>query len=150
MKSRFKYMLICSVAVIILLVSSLSVSYAAHEFFKSRDENADGKISEEEFAEDMKKHAFDRLDNSDDKLIAKKEWLSLDGITDYEKHKELFRNIDKDKDKKITFYEFSDYADKHSNIDKAFMGLDKDGSNSLSPDEITYRPLFKMITIKFK
>jgi Ca2+-binding EF-hand superfamily protein len=97
----------------------------------------------------MKEHVFDELDNNS-KAISKAEWMSIEGMSETEKHEEMFRRIDKDKDKKITFFEFSDYADKHSNIDEAFIGLDKDGSNSLSPDEITVRPLFKMITIRFK
>ncbi len=150
MKSGFKYLMILLSSVIILTGFSVSNGHALHELFRSIDENADGKINQEEFSEDMKEHVFDELDNNNNKAISKAEWMSIEGVSETEKHEELFQRIDKDKDKRITFFEFSDYADKHSNLEEAFIGLDKDGSNNLSPDEITVRPLFKMITIKFK
>ena len=150
MQSCFKYMWIFSLAMIIMSVSVVSRSYAVHELFKSIDGNTDGKINQEELSKDMKDYVFDELDNNSNKAISKTEWMSIEGVLETEKHEELFRRIDKDKDKKITFFEFSDYADKHSNLKEAFIRLDKDENNSLSPDEITARPLFKMITIKFK
>ena len=145
----------CRLNFIILIVLSgitvfaLSVSNAEHELFKAMDENGDGKITIGEFNEDMKEQAFEKLDADHDKTIEKEEWNGHEEISDEEQHVELFERIDKDEDRRINFFEFSDYADKKSNIDEAFIGLDKDGSNSLSPDEITVRPLFKMITIKF-
>ena len=150
MQSCFKYMWILSLSMIIMSVSVVSKSYAVHELFKSIDENTDGKINQEEFSEDMKDNVFNKLDNNNNKAISKAEWMSIEGVLETEKHEELFKKIDKDKDKRITFFEFSNYADKHSNIEEAFIRLDKDENNSLSPDEITVRPFFKMITIKFK
>ena len=126
-----------------------SNSFALHELFKHVDENKDEKITREEFSKDMKENAFEKIDNSQDKMVSKSEWMSLGDIVETEKHDRLFKEIDRDKDSRITFFEFSDYADKHSNIYEAFMGLDKNGSNALSPDELTVRPLFKMITIRF-
>jgi Ca2+-binding EF-hand superfamily protein len=70
-------------------------------------------------------------------------------VEELDKHSEMFQRIDKDKNKGITFLEFSDYADRYSNIDEAFMGLDKNGNNSIEPDEMNVRPLFKWITIRF-
>jgi len=110
------------VALIILLFSGVSKSHAVHDLFKSIDENEDGKINQEEFLEDMEAYVFDEFDNNNNKAISKAEWMSIEGMMDPEKHEELFQRIDKDKDE----------------------------NNSLSPDEITNRPLFEMITIKFK
>ena len=149
MKSRFNYLWIFLASVIILLVSGVSRSYAVHELFKSIDENADGKINQEEFSEDMKEQAFERLDVNENKTISMQEWEPITDGRNKKKHMELFERIDKDSDKRINFFEFSDYAERNSNIEEAFMGLDKDKNNHLSPDEITVRPLFKMITIKF-
>ena len=149
MKSCFKYMWVLLLA---LIISGLFVSnsFAVHELFKSIDGNTDGKITKVEFSEDMKSFVFYEIDSSHNKSISKSEWMSIEGMRETEKHEELFQRIDKNKDNKITLFEFSNYADKHSNLDNAFIRLDKDENNSLSPDEITARPLFKMLTIKFK
>ncbi len=142
-------MWIVFIAALLLLSAGVSKSDAVHELFKSIDENADGKINKKEFSKDMKEYVFEEIDNNNNNAVSNEEWLSIDGVLETEKHQELFQRIDRDKDKRITFFEFSDYAEKHSNLEKAFIGLDKDGSNSLSPDEITVRPLFKMLTIRF-
>ncbi len=149
MKGRIQYMWIVFIAALLLLSAGVSKSDAVHELFNSIDENADGKINQKEFSKDMKEYVFEEIDNNNNNAVSNEEWLSIDGVLETEKHQELFQRIDRDKDKRITFFEFSDYAEKHSNLEKAFMGLDKDGSNSLSPDEITVRPLFKMLTIRF-
>jgi Ca2+-binding EF-hand superfamily protein len=150
MKSRQYYLFIVLFALVLSTLFALPDGYAVHELFKNIDENSDGKITPREFSEDMKEHTFQKLDADDDKMIEKEEWLGYESISDREKHVDLFERMDKDKDKRISFFEFSDYADKKSNIEEAFIGLDKDGNNSLSPDEITVRPLFKMITIRFR
>jgi Ca2+-binding EF-hand superfamily protein len=124
-------------------------SFAMHDLFKDIDENEDGTISSEEFNKDMEEYAFENIDKNDNSLISLSEWKDIRGIEDEIKHVELFEKLDKNKDWKINFFEFSDYAEKNANLHEAFMGLDKDGSNSLSPNEITVRPLFKMITIRF-
>ena len=89
------------------------------------------------------------MDRDQNRELSADEWEGVKDIEEKDRHRELFKRIDADKDRRITFFEFSDYADEHSNIQRAFIGLDKDGSNSLSPDEITMRPIFKWITIKF-
>jgi Ca2+-binding EF-hand superfamily protein len=149
MKTQSNCLLIILSACFLIAVFALPDSYAVHELFKSIDKNRDGKVTLREFREDMKEHAFERLDEDDDQMIGKEEWKSLNNISDREKHVNLFEQVDKNKDRRINFFEFSNYADEKSNIYEAFMGLDKDGSNNLSPDEITVRPLFKMITIRF-
>jgi Ca2+-binding EF-hand superfamily protein len=134
----------------IMAFPALNESNAADELFESIDKNSDDKVSLREFRKDMKENAFEKVDTDHDKVIEEKEWNSLENISDRQRHAELFERMDKDKDRRISFFEFSDYADRKSNIDEAFMGLDKDGSNNLSPDEMSVRPHFKMITIKLK
>ncbi len=124
-------------------------SQALHELFRSLDLDKDGKIDRNEFSEDMKRNAFKKLDADDNREITSSEWASLDNVEELDRHSALFKRLDKDKDRRITFFEFSDYADKHSNIEEAFIGLDRDRNNYLAPDEITVRPLFRMITIYF-
>ena len=149
MKLRFNCMWVFTVAIIIFLAAGVSKSYAMHDLFKNIDENEDGTISSEEFNKDMEEYVFETIDKNNNSLISLSEWKDIRGVENEIKHVELFEKLDKNKDWKINFFEFSDYAEKNANLHEAFMGLDKDGSNSLSPDEITVRPLFKMITIRF-
>lgn len=148
MKLRSEYMWIFSVAVMFLLVSGMSSSNAENDLFNSMDRNSDGRINEEEFSKDMKEYVFDKLDHDNTETISRDEWMSILGTETAENHGELFQRIDRDKDRRITFFEFADYADDNSNIEKAFINLDRDGSNSLSPDEVTARPLFRMVTVR--
>jgi Ca2+-binding EF-hand superfamily protein len=141
-------MWIFSVAVMFLLVSGMSSSNAENDLFNSMDRNSDGRINEEEFSKDMKEYVFDKLDHDNTETISRDEWMSILGTETAENHGELFQRIDRDKDRRITFFEFADYADDNSNIEKAFINLDRDGSNSLSPDEVTARPLFRMVTVR--
>ena len=136
-------------ALLVLIYWGASESESQHFMFKNIDANEDGKIDRQEFSKDMKEHAFDKLDPDDDREITEAEWTSLDNITVREKHNKLFKTIDIDKDRKITFFEFSSYADEHSNLKEAFIGLDRNKDNLLTPDEITSRPVFRMITIYF-
>jgi len=128
---------------------SASEGYALHEVFKNLDLNKDGKVDRNEFSEEMKKEAFSKLDKDKDGVISSEEWENDNDVPEKDKKNELYKRMDKDKNKGITFFEFSDYADRHSNIDEAFMGLDKDGNNSIEPDEMTVPPLFKWITVRF-
>lgn len=148
MKNILRYVAVALVFVFITVLPAHEVS-AFDKLFRSIDENADGKIEKEEFSEDMKQSTFDKLDGDNDRSISDIEWADIDVVSDREKQRALFKKIDKDSDRRITFLEFSDYADEHSNIERAFMTLDKDKDGALSPDEISVRPLLRMITIKF-
>ena len=131
---------------IVLLVNYTS---AMHDLFNEMDLNQDGKVSLEEFAHDMEKSAFDRLDKNKDGFITPIEWSGTDLIEEKEKAQEVFQAIDKKANKRISYPDFTNYADKYSNLEEAFMILDKNKDGSLSPDEITLRPLFRLITIHY-
>ena len=131
---------------IVLLVNYTS---AMHDLFNEIDVNQDGKVSLEEFVHDMEKSAFDRLDKNKDGFITPIEWSGTDLIEEKEKAQEVFQAIDKKANKRISYPDFTNYADKYSNLEEAFMILDKNKDGSLSPDEITLRPLFRLITIHY-
>ena len=150
MKLHKHFILIMLSIFIFIVFPVLHESNGAEGLFETIDVNNDDKVTLKEFRRDMKDHAFEKVDADHDRMIEEKEWNSLENISDRQRHAELFERMDKDKDRRISFFEFSDYADRKSNIDEAFMGLDKDGSNNLSPDEMSVRPHFKMITIKLK
>jgi Neuraminidase (sialidase) len=121
----------------------------ANSVFQSIDSNKDGKIVHDEFVKDMKNNSFAKIDADNNGEIDWSEWNIIDSAPDKEKHEQLFKSMDKNGDGKISFTEFSDYAGSHSNIEESFMGVDKNRDNILTPDEITARPLFRMITIGF-
>jgi Ca2+-binding EF-hand superfamily protein len=133
----------------VFLLAGVPETMALHEFFRSIDVDTDGKVTIKEFSEDMKQNAFNDADADRNKSISIEEWRKLHSEKDAGGHMKLFESMDKNRDRRISFFEFSDYAERHSNIEEAFMGLDKDRNNSLSPDELTVRPLFKWITIRF-
>lgn len=147
MKAQKK--IIVSFLVIAFVFFAAIESKALRNLFEDMDLNKDGRVDRSEFSEDMKIKAFEKLDVDRNKEITEGEWVSPETILDQDKHSELFKRIDKDKSRRITFFEFSDYAEEDSNIEDAFIGLDKDMNNSLAPDEITVRPVFRMITIYF-
>ncbi len=150
MKSQNHSLFIMLSALLLITVFVLSDSIAVQEVFKEMDGNMDGKITLSEFEKNMKEHSFQMLDMDDNTKMEKDKSNPCENITDREKHVVKFERMDKDKDRKISFFEYSDYSDKEINLEEAFMGLDRDGNNSLAPDEITVRPCLKMITIKFK
>jgi Ca2+-binding EF-hand superfamily protein len=135
---------------ILIILFAVHASKAAHDLFYDMDKDGDGEISLKEFSDDMKAHAFQQIDADNDQVLVEKEWNIVESNSDSKTQIKLFENIDKNKDRRIVFLEFSGYADRGANIEEAFMGLDKDGSNSLAQDEITTRPMFKIITIKIK
>lgn len=126
-----------------------SAGWALHDYFKSLDTNNDGKVDLQEFSGEMKKYIFDELDADKNNEVTESEWGSVPDITEEKEHESVFKKMDRNTDSRITFFEFSDYAESNSNIQKAFMGLDMDKNNLLSPDEVSSRPTFRMITVHF-
>lgn len=149
MKSMVK-IIVPGLALVILMSCAGTGKKSVNSVFENIDVNKDDKITLEEFSEDIKDRAFDKINVDKDREVTEAEWLRIDNIAEGTKHAELFKEIDKNKDRRITFFEFSDYADRHSNIEEAFMVRDKDRDNSLSVDEISVLPIFRMITIRFE
>lgn len=131
------------------MVFGVNLTEAIHNLFNEMDVNKDGKVSLEEFTANMERAAFDKLDKNKDGFITPDEWSGADFIEDKEKGREIFKAIDKKAKNRISYRDFSNYADKYSNIEDAFMIQDKNKDGSLSPDEITLRPLFRLITIHY-
>ncbi len=121
---------------------------ALHSLFQDMDGDRNGKIDSSEYTTYMIKYAFNKLDDNDSKIITSAEWDFIDNVENRESHDELFKNVDKNNDRMISFGEFSEYAEKHSNIKDTFRDLDKDSDLILTPAEISARPPFKMVTVR--
>jgi Ca2+-binding EF-hand superfamily protein len=129
----------------------LSVTaWAMHPVFEKADTNKDGKVDRAELKEYMKEDAFEKLDKDSDKRISEAEWSRADDVLEIEEYKGSFKGMDRDKNWKISYPEFSNYLEKYSNVEDAFMIMDKNKDNSLAPEEIDYVPSFRWITIHFK
>lgn len=136
-------------AVFLLMILSVHDTGATHNLFDEMDINHDGKVSLDEFSNNMAKSAFDRLDKNKDGFITPSEWSGENLLDEKEKAPEVFRAIDKQARKRFTYPDFSNYAEKYSNIEEAFMVMDKNKDGILSPDEVTVRPLFRLFTIRY-
>ena len=137
-----------TVAIILFFLSG--IGWALHPIFENADTNKDGKIDHEELEKYMKEDTFKKLDTDRDNIISGAEWSRADNVIEIEEYKRTFKVMDRDKNWKISYPEFSSYLDKYSNIEDAFMVLDKNKDNSLAPEEIDYVPSFRIITIHFK
>ncbi len=134
-----------------LLISLAPAADALHSLFQSMDKNENGMIDPVEFASDMTKHVFNRLDGNDNNIISRSEWDYIENVKDKVLHNDLYKGMDIDNDSLISYDEFSAYADKHSNVKESFRSLDKNGDGVLMPDDlpVPVRPSFKMVTIQF-
>lgn len=114
--------------------------------FKSADTNSDGRVSQTEFAGHIKKSTFDKLDANKDGMISLEEWKTVDLSPEAEKH---FAAMDKDRNGRISYPEFSDAADWKSALNDSFKSLDRDRDSHLAPDELTGRPMFRLLSVDF-
>ena len=138
-----------SVMLACLLIILATVAGAEQQMFEKVDKDKDGKINREEFSQYMKESAFEKLDNNRDEGITEAEWDKTYDVVAAEEHKGIFKSMDRDRDKRISYPEFSNYAAKYSNIEDAFMIMDKNKDNALSPDEVSYIPSFRLFTLRF-
>jgi Ca2+-binding EF-hand superfamily protein len=143
-----KHIILKIIALSFIAVFQAAIAGAVHDLFRTMDTDNSGSVSREEFSRYMEKDAFDRLDADKNGILTMDEWKKMDYLAEGDKQPEVFRHVDKNANKKISFPEFTNYADKYSNIEEAFMTMDKNKDGSLSPDEVTLRPLFRLITIR--
>ncbi len=141
--------LIVVTSTIASLLSFAPATEALHSLFQTMDKNENGKIDNGEFTSNMTKHVFNKIDGNDNAIITRSEWDFIQNVKDKELHNDLYKEMDINNDKLISYNEFSDYAGKHSNLKETFLSLDKSGDGVLMPDEIPDRPPFKMVTIRF-
>ena len=144
-----RYAILMLSAGFLLMILSLHNANAMHNLFNEMDANHDGKVSLDEFSNNMAKSAFDGLDKNKDGFITPSEWSGEDLLDEKEKAPEVFRAIDKQARKRFTYPDFSNYAEKYSNIEEAFMVMDKNKDGILSPDEVTVRPLFRLFSVRY-
>ena len=114
--------------------------------FQSADTNSDGRVSQAEFAGHLKKSTFEKLDTNKDGVIALEEWKAVDHSPEAEKH---FEAMDKDHNGRISYLEFSGAADWKSALNDSFKSLDRDRDSNLTPDELTGRPMFRLLSVDF-
>lgn len=113
---------------------------------QSADTNLDGRVSPAEFAGHIKKSTFEKLDTNKDGMISLEEWQAVDMSPEAQKH---FDAMDKDRNGRISYPEFSGVADWKSALNDSFTSLDRDRDGSLAPDETTGRPMFRLLSVDF-
>lgn len=114
--------------------------------FHAADTNQDGKITLDEFKRHAKQESFKNIDRDGDKKVDKQEWKAAVPSPQVETD---FESVDKNRDKAVSFLEFSEKADKNYNYDEVFNTLDRNRDGSLAPDEFNARPAFNILSIKF-
>ncbi|MDP2991082.1 MAG: EF-hand domain-containing protein, partial [Kiritimatiellota bacterium] len=119
---------------------------ATSAIFQSADTNSDGRVSQAEFARHAKTSAFERLDQNKDGMITLEEWKAVDHSPEAEKN---FAAMDKDRNGRLSHPEFSDAPDWKSALNDSFKSLDRDRDSNLAPDELTGRPMFRLLSVNF-
>ena len=119
---------------------------ATPAIFQGADTNSDGRVSQAEFAGHVKKSTFEKLDTNKDGMISPEEWKAVDLSPSAQKN---FEAMDKDRNGMISYPEFSDVADWKSALNDSFKSLDRDRDSHLAPDELTGRPMFRLLSVNF-
>ena len=114
--------------------------------FKSADTNLDGRVSRAEFDRQIKKDTFEQLDTDKDGAVSLEEWKAVDKSPEAEKH---FAAMDKDRSGRISYPEFTNTADWKSALQGSFESLDRDRDSHLASDELTGRPMFRLLSVNF-
>ena len=126
--------------------NSVPLATAPPTVFQSADTNSDGRVSQAEFDRHAKTSTFKRLDQDKDGMIALEEWKAVDLSPEAQKH---FEAMDKDRNGKISSSEFSDTTHWKSTLNDSFKLLDRDRDSHLAPDELTGRPMFRLLSVDF-
>ena len=126
--------------------SAVSLVTAPPTVFQSADTNSDGRVSQAEFDRHAKTSTFKRLDQDKDGMITLEEWKAVDLSPEAQKH---FEAMDKDRNGKISSSEFSDTTHWKSTLNDSFKLLDRDRDSHLAPDELTGRPMFRLLSVDF-
>jgi Ca2+-binding EF-hand superfamily protein len=114
--------------------------------FHAADTNQDGKITVHEFKQYVKQEGFKNIDRDGDKKIDSHEWKAAAPSPGQDSN---FEAVDKDRDKTVSFLEFSERLDKNYNYNEVFNSLDRNRDGSLAPDEFNARPAFNILSVKF-
>lgn len=114
--------------------------------FQGADTNRDGRVSRDEFASFAGTSTFARLDQDQDGAITLAEWKAADISPEAEKH---FEAMDKDRNGRVSYPEFSNALNRRSNLNDSFASLDRDHDSHLSADELTGRPMFRLLSVNF-
>jgi len=129
-----------------LATAARAPTNGAPTVFQSADTNLDGRVSQAEFARHAKASTFDRLDQDKDDMVTLEEWKAVDNSPEAGKH---FEAMDTDRNGRISYSEFSDAADWKSALNDSFKSLDRDRDSHLAPDELTGRPMFRLLSVNF-
>ena len=129
-----------------LATAARAPTNAALSVFQSADTNSDGQVSQAEFAGHIKKATFEKLDVNKDGMITLQEWKAVDLSPEARKN---FEAMDKDRNGRISYPEFSDAVDWKSALNDSFKSLDRDRDSHLAPDELTGRPMFRLLSVDF-
>ena len=129
-----------------LVTAPRAQTNAASAIFQSADTNSDGRVNQAEFAGHIKKSTFEKLDANKDGVVTLEEWKAMDHSPEAEKH---FAAMDKDRNGRLSYPEFSDAVDWNSRLNDSFKSLDRDRDSNLAPDELTGRPMFRLLSVDF-
>ena len=133
-------------ATILAATAARAQTNATLTVFQSADTNNDGRVSQAEFAGHVKKATFEKLDANKDGMILPEEWKAVDLSPEAQKN---FEAMDKNQNGMISYPEFSGTADWKSALNDSFKSLDRDRDSHLAPDELTGRPMFRLLSVNF-
>ena len=126
--------------------NAVPTATAAPSTFQSADTNGDDRVSQAEFAGYVKKSTFEKLDTDKDGMVSLEEWKAMDKSPEARKN---FDAMDKDQNGRISYPEFTNTADWKSALNDSFNSLDRDRDSHLASDEMTGRPMFRLLSVNF-
>lgn len=127
-------------------VAARAPTNTASAVFQSADTNSDGLVSQAEFASYAKASTFERLDQDKNGVITLQEWKAVDHSPEADKH---FEAMDKNRNGRISYPEFSNAADWKNALDNSFSSLDRDQDRNLASDELNRHPMFRLLSVDF-